>query len=335
MFKVGIVGVGYVGNIHLTKFSTIEGVEITAIQDKDAKSIDHAKANFDVKTTYKCHKHLLKNEVLDLVVICVPNHLHAELTIEALESGHNVLCEKPMALNLKDAKSMIKAADQNQKLLLVVNNFRWDYFNPSIFKLKNLIDSKWFGRIYHIKLQYLRNKTFSPELYSRWNLDFEFSGGGALIDLGPHIIDLGMWLASDYSTLSVSGSVDAGLLKRERIDDFATGLIKLKSNCTLQIDLSWSGHSRSSWKIDVHGDKRSASIGSVKDRNPGLKVFKWGKEEIDQEDIGAFTSSDLPEKSLQEHIVKTMMQGEESLCTAKNAYSVLNTITQWYDSSKD
>ena len=104
MFKVGIIGVGYVGNIHLTKFSTIEGVEITAIQDKDAKSIDHAKANFDVKTTYKSHKHLLKNEFLDLVVICVPNHLHAELTLEALKSGHNVLCEKPMALNLKDAR---------------------------------------------------------------------------------------------------------------------------------------------------------------------------------------------------------------------------------------
>ena len=80
MFKVGIVGVGYVGNIHLTKFSAIGGVEITAIQDKDAKSVDHAKKNFDVKNTYRCHKHLLKNEVLDLVVICVPNHLHFPLS---------------------------------------------------------------------------------------------------------------------------------------------------------------------------------------------------------------------------------------------------------------
>ena len=105
MFKVGIIGVGYVGSIHLEKFSCIDGVCITAISDVDSAKVREAKLKFNVKSTYSDHRSLLEKANLDLVVICVANHLHHDLTIEALELGHNVLCEKPMALNLKDSNT--------------------------------------------------------------------------------------------------------------------------------------------------------------------------------------------------------------------------------------
>ena len=117
---------------------------------------------------------------------------------------------------------MIEVSKRMKKTLLIVNNFRWDYLNPSIFQLKSMIDSGWFGRIYHIRLNRIRSKTFPFNDYSRWNLDSRLSGGGVLIDLGPHMIDLGMWLASEYRVNAVLGSTDQGLLKLEKIDDNKT-----------------------------------------------------------------------------------------------------------------
>ena len=222
MFKVGIIGVGYAGNHHLEKFSSIDDVCVVAISDVDIAKVRQAKLKFNIRSTYSDHRKLLGEENLDLVVICVANHLHHDLTIEALDRGHNVLCEKPMALNLKDARAMIEVSKQNRKTLFIANNFRWDHLNPSIFQLKSLIDSRWFGRIYHIRLNRIRSKTFPLNDYSRWNLDSEHSGGGVLIDLGPHMIDLGMWLASDYRVREILGSIDQGLLKFEDIDDFAS-----------------------------------------------------------------------------------------------------------------
>ena len=333
MFKVGIIGVGYVGSIHLEKFSCIDGVCITAISDVDSAKVREAKLKFNVKSTYSDHRILLEKADLDLVVICVANHLHHDLTIEALELGHNVLCEKPMALNLKDARAMIEVSKRMKKTLLIVNNFRWDYLNPSIFQLKSMIESGWFGRIYHIRLNRIRSRTFPFNDYSRWNLDSRLSGGGVLIDLGPHMIDLGMWLASEYRVNAVLGSTDQGLLKLEKIDDFASGIIKLESGVTLQVDLSWSSHHKPSWKIDLFGDKGGASLRPDEGDQGNLKLFRLENNELKNKKLDENSLTVSHEKSLQQHVVKCIQQNVASDCSAENAYAVLESIFRWYKSA--
>ena len=333
MFKVGIIGIGYIGNIHIEKFVSIDNVCVVAISDVNLLRLREAKQKFNINKTYSDHRSLLEKEALDLVVICVANHLHHDLTIEALDLGHNVLCEKPMALTLNDAREMIEVSKRNKKSLLIVNNFRWDYLNPLIFQMKNLIDSGWFGRIYHIRLNRIRSKTFPLNDYSRWNLDSKQSGGGVLIDLGPHMIDLGMWLASDYKVSAVFGTTDKGLLKLDNIDDFASGIIKLESGIALQIDLSWSSHHKPSWQIDLYGDKGGASLSPNKNDHENFKLFRLENNELKRKYLSKNFMNITSEKSVQEHVVSCIMRNVASDCSAENAYAVLETIFRWYESA--
>ena len=333
MFKVGIIGIGYIGNVHIEKFASIDDVCVEAISDINLVRLRKAKQKFNINTTYFDHRGLLEKEALDLVVICVANHLHRNLTIEALDLGHNVLCEKPMALTLDDARAMIEASKRNKKSLLIVNNFKWDFLNPLIFQMKSLIDSGWFGRIYHIRLNRIRSKTFPLNDHSRWNLDSKQSGGGVLIDLGPHIIDLGMWLASDYKVSAVFGTADKGLLKLDNIDDFASGIIKLRSGIALQIDLSWSSHHKPSWKIDIYGDKGGASLSPNKVDHEKFMLFRLENSELKRKHLSKNFLKITNEKSLQEHVVSCIKRNVASDCSAENAYAVLETILRWYESA--
>ncbi|MEL7186502.1 MAG: Gfo/Idh/MocA family oxidoreductase [Pseudomonadota bacterium] len=334
MFKVGVVGLGFISETHLRGFSSIAGVEIAAIADIDDERVAMCAANYGVEHRLQDYRELLQLQDLDLVVVCLPNNLHARVTIEALDAGHNVLCEKPMATTLADAESMTDAAKRNDRTLSIVMNFRWQFFGPDIFYLKKLIESGDLGEIYYLRARYLRQVTFPASGYERWNLSMEESGGGALIDLGPHMLDLAMWLSDDYTAQRVSGFTHHGHISRSQVDDFASGAVTLAGGTRLNVELAWNSFNESCWQIDVYGEHGGAVIDAHRPAGSRMTRFELVDGETVASDATLDEVGEPPEASLQEHVVTRMMAGQLPDCSAERALQVMRVIDGWYRSSE-
>jgi predicted dehydrogenase len=334
VFKVGIIGLGYIGANHLRSFAQLPDVDVVGIVDTNQDRIAAVLGKQSIAHSFSDYRDLLALRDLDLIVVCLPNNQHAAATIDALNAGHDVLCEKPMATALADAEAMCAAAEENGCVLSIVKNFRWEFFGPDAFHLKKMIGDGELGQIYFVRVQYLRHTTFPEGGAWRWNLSQRESGGGALIDLGPHMLDLAMFLLDDYAPKSVSGFTHNGLIKDSPVDDFASGAVSLAGGARLHVELAWNSHNRSVWRLCFYGDKGGAIIDAQKPAGRRITRLVAANSEliegvIDPDDIAA-----PPEASLQQHVVARLRAGEVPECSAERAYQVMRVIDAWYRSSE-
>lgn len=229
MVKVGIIGLG-MGVSHLEGYSRVPDVKIFALCDLNETLLKEQAKKFEVPHTFSNYHKMLEMEELDVVTIALPNFLHCPVTLDALEAGKHVLVEKPMAMNGLEAEKMVKKAREKKKVLAVAMNYR---FSPEKVFLKKMIEKGELGEIYYVRAISLRRKTFSQEFCQSndrrtWFIRKEKAGGGALIDMGPHLLDLAMWFCDDFEPVSVYG-VTSHKMKNGDIDDLSSALIKLTS----------------------------------------------------------------------------------------------------------
>lgn len=198
-FKFGLIGCGIIGKRHaelITKYG-----ELIAVCD-----IITAKAEV-FANRYQCNYYsaiedMIESEkILQIAVVCTPNHLHALQSIQLLNSNLHVICEKPMALNINDCNQMISKAHEKNKLLYIVKQNR---FNPAITYLKDLIKKDSLGKIFSISMQVFWNR---PALYydSNWRGKKE-TDGGILFTQFSHFIDILIWLLGEVKDFQVKGS---------------------------------------------------------------------------------------------------------------------------------
>ena len=197
--KIGVIGLG-MGAAHIKGYMKHPDAEVVAIAAKRDARTDALASTFPTfrGKLYEDGLEMLAKEKLDIVSVAVPNFLHKELTIAALESGANVLCEKPMALNASDAREMADTAKKAGKLLGINFSYR---FRPQSRAMKALVDEGLLGEIYYGRSVWLRRRGIpgmeagtSQSGQGKWFFDKKLSGGGPLIDLGVHRLDLAMWL---------------------------------------------------------------------------------------------------------------------------------------------
>jgi len=184
--KVGIAGLGRSGwNIHVNLLSQIpDFYQIVAVCDPDEKRRKEAKEKFNCRD-YIDFDEFLKDEDIELVIVATLSNLHAEHTIKALKSGKNVVCEKPMATNLKDVDEMIKTSKETKKILTIFQNRR---YAPDFLKVKEIIDSGIIGKVIMIKM-------YAHSFGRRWDWQtLKKYGGGTLNNTGPHMIDQALQL---------------------------------------------------------------------------------------------------------------------------------------------
>jgi len=195
MIKVGIIGLGFMGKMHFRCYKALKNVKITAICDIDEKkfketggtagNISGAEKPLDLSgiSFYTNFDKMLKEADLDAVSITLPTYLHAKFTVKALKAGLNVLCEKPMAMNVKECRQMMDAARQSRKLLQIGHCIR---FWPEYAATKKNIDSRKYGKVLAATFQRLSlTPTWS---WDNWLLDGKRSGG-ATLDLHIHDTD--------------------------------------------------------------------------------------------------------------------------------------------------
>ena len=193
--RVGIIGCGGIANgKHMPSLKKVPDCEMVAFCDILPERAEKAAAEYGAKgaRTYTDYKELLQDKSIDVVHVCTPNRSHSFITVDALEAGKHVMCEKPMAINSAEARKMLDAARRTGKKLSIgyQNRFRDD----SLY-MKNEAEQGTFGEIYYAKATAIRRRAVPT-----WGVflnEYE-QGGGPLIDIGTHALDLTLWMMNNY-----------------------------------------------------------------------------------------------------------------------------------------
>lgn len=277
--KIGIIGVGSISEEHIKAYQKNPNVEVYALCDLNDDRVKAMSEKYSVKRIYTDMHEMLKLDELDAVSVCTWNSAHAECAIAALNAKKHVLCEKPMATTHDEAVAMRQASIDNDRLLMI--GFVRRYGNDCRI-LKDFINSDQFGDIYYSKATYLR-RNGNP---GGWFGDKSRSGGGPLIDLGVHVIDLVRYLMGNPMPVSVYGVTYQKLGNRSNIkgdreynsstvgevicdvEDLASALIRFDNGATLSIEASFSLNLKKDvGKIELFGTKGGAKV------DPDLEMY--------------------------------------------------------------
>ena len=195
MLRVGLVGIGGMGTVHYNEYKKIDTASVVAVADV---RVDMAKEKIgdDNVNVYADMEALLSNEQVDMIDICTPSYLHAELAIKALQAGVHVICEKPMSINKEDCEKVIKVASQSGKLFMTAHVVR---FMSAYEYLKNIIDTKELGAPVHFDMK--RISTIPRWSFEDWMRDITKSGASP-IDLSIHDIDFIQYVFGEPKKIS-------------------------------------------------------------------------------------------------------------------------------------
>jgi predicted dehydrogenase len=249
--RVGIIGVGGIANgKHMPNLAKLPNVEMVAFCDIIEERAEQGAKQYgtpDAKV-YTDYRDLIARDDIDVVHVCTPNREHSFITIDALEAGKHVMCEKPMAKTYAEAKAMVEAAKRTGKKLTIGYQSR---HRADSSYLKKVVDAGELGEIYFAKALAVRRRAVPT-----WGvfLNEEEQGGGPLIDIGTHALDLTLWLMNNYEWESVMGSTFKKLSQRENaanawgpwdpkkftVEDSAFGFIKLSNGATIILESSWA-----------------------------------------------------------------------------------------------
>ncbi len=277
--KVGIIGTGKIAKTHIKSYLNDENAEIVALCDIKPGRAQEKADMYNLKVAcFTDYKELLKMEEIDAVSVCVWNNCHAEITIAALKAGKHVLCEKPPAFSVEQVYEMKRTAEQTGKLLMFGFVRR---FGKDADTAKDFIDSGMLGDIYYAKTSCIRRRG-NP---GGWFADKNRSGGGPLIDLGVHMIDLARYLMGKPQPVAVSGAtfygigIDADVKNynwyrsedfstQSDVEDMATAFIRFDGGQILHVETSFSQNiEKDVLSLELYGTKGGMRI------YPDLKIF--------------------------------------------------------------
>lgn len=270
--KIGIIGAGSISDMHLQAYDKNEEAELYAICDLNQQRAEDKAKQYQIPNVYTNYHDLLANPEVEAVSICTWNNSHAEISIAALRAGKHVLVEKPLCRTVEEAKAMQDAVRESGKVLQVGFVRRYDA-NAQL--VKHFINQDELGDIYYAKATCIR-RLGNP---GGWFADVERSGGGPLIDLGVHIIDLCWYMMGRPKPVAVSGNTYHKLGNRANIknlsfyqaadydpntnsvEDLANALIRFENGASLMIDVSFTLHAKSDEiAVKLYGDKGGVEI---------------------------------------------------------------------------
>jgi len=326
--KVGaaVIGLGWPGMQHLKGYTADPRSEVLAICDLDKARIDKVAAEHKVPNTYTNHLDLLGNGDIDAVSVCLPNFLHAPISIDALNMGKHVLCEKPPARNAQEAKAMADAAAQNDKILMYALVQRFD---GNAQRLKQLVQNGDLGDLYFGKAAYVRRRGI-PIGKEGWFVDKERSGGGALIDIGVHALDCLWWLMGSQRPVEVMGAAYShfGHLVPDHIkydvDDATFGQIQFENSATIILETTWALNLPGDSYIKIAGTKAGAVL------NPFTLYTTEGREEVDRP-LEAPSMNGFNEEV--KHFVECIEEGKEPIASAEQGILLMQMLDGIYESA--
>lgn len=347
--RVGVVGLGYAGRTALEAFAELPEVEIVALAGLEKDELGRLGDRFGIPHRYEQWEDLLRTDGLDAVSVATPTHLHAPITLAALEAGLHVLCEKPLARTVAEGTAMVQAATEAGLVLKVVFNHRE---RGDFVALKQLIDEGMLGRVYYAKAHWMRRNGI-PGM-GGWFTTRELSGGGPLIDIGVHILDVALHLLNEPRVETVSASTFAELGPQGRgslvdgsqkvvstlgsdfeVEDLATAYLRLEGGGALQLEASWATYRApgDNFGLELFGTDGGAKVEVQNYGNVDtLRVFT---------DVGGVPAEVRPatgagrgHRAVVEEFVRTVLSGDWAAHNGADALRRTQVIDACYASAR-
>ena len=250
--KIGVIGLGGVAQlVHLPNLSKLSNAALVAVAETNKSRLQIISDKFNIKEKYSNHKDLISKSDVDAIIIATPTSTNTEIAIDCLNSGKDVLIEKPMARTYQEAKKIVDAAKKNKRKLMVGMNLR---FRPDTMLLRSFINLSEIGDPFYIKCGWIRKQSS----LEKWFTKKAESGGGVIIDLGIHILDLALWLLNYPEIYSVSAQ--NFFHNTKNVEDTSISYIKCKNGSLINLEVSWSlPVEKDHFSFDVFGTKGSFS----------------------------------------------------------------------------
>lgn len=266
--RVGIIGFGQMGRIHAYAYRSIplyyDGhpcrIVLKGVCDTNEvlarKGVEQA--GFEFSTTNV--DELIARKDIDIINICTPNNMHAPAILAALKSGKHVYCEKPLAYNEAEAVEIVRAADASGVKHQITSEYR---FIPAIMKAKELADAGFVGRVFHFRGVYLHSGYIDPKRPREWRMHKEVIGGGVLVDLGPHLLDVMHYLVGDVEQVSATMETffkerplpeDPSKMGKVEVEDAITALLRFKNGAIGTAEMSRvATGAEDEMRFEIHG----------------------------------------------------------------------------------
>lgn len=346
-YKVAALGTGNIWRwAHQQAWVDHPDVEVVAVCDivEDKAQTVAEELGIDEDRVYTDYKDVLKLDEVDIVDICTPNLWHSKMAVPALKAGKHVFCEKPDAINGKEAQKMKDAADQSGKKLMVMRNNR---FNPNTQYMKKFIDAGHMGDVYTGRCGWIRRRGIPGK--GGWFTTKELSGGGPLIDLGVHFIDVAVYLMGSPTPVAVSGATyckfaesdvsdsahsDFGETKEEGIfdvEDLATGFIRFDNGATLQIEFSWASNiEQEGTFVELRGTKAGCKL------RGGMRLGIYGENEAGLFDMEPkLNKTKMNHHALHLHHFIDVLDGKaEPIITNQEGVDMIKILSAMYKSAE-
>ena len=280
---IGIIGTGQVAMTrHLPAYQKLqeEGkVRLVAVCDVGAHKVQAAAEKFGVPLQFTEYRELLALEDIDAVSVCTTNYLHRQPVVDAFAAGKHVLCEKPLALNAAEGAEMVAAGRAAGKQFQVGYNLR---FGPAAQAVRRFIEDGKLGAVYYARAQALRRRGIPSHGHFT---DKEKQGGGPLIDIGAHVLDLSLWLMDFPTPVSVSGQTQTVFGRREgliglrgqwdrasfTVEDFAAGWVRFENGASLVIESSFAANiAQDQFQTTLLGTEGGAFVDMAQEANTRL-----------------------------------------------------------------
>ena len=262
--RIGIIGGGWPGKAHAKGYQTAGGFKLAAVGDLIPARRKQMMAEFGVQREYADARELIEDPEIDAVSICLPNYLHAPMAVAALKAGKHVLCEKPPALNVKEARQIEAAAARSGKIVLYGMQRR---FGGNEQAARQAIGKGYAGNVYHARASWTRTRGIP--LGTGWFTDKSKSGGGAMIDIGLPMLDVAWHLLGQPKPVSIfavthrrmNELMPKGVIAD--VEDAAFAILRFEGGQSLELAASWALNqppSQNGASCRIYGDQGAVDV---------------------------------------------------------------------------
>ena len=338
--KIGVIGTGGIAGAHMGGYAAAaEHCDVVACCDVKKEVAEAFAARHGIPHVYTRYQDMVKKEQLDAVSVCTPNFMHCKPTVFALQNGLHVLCEKPLAMDDKESKLMVDTAKKAKKQIQVGHHMR---FNGDSVALRNFVKEGALGNIYYARIQALRRAGIPS-----WGVFGvkKLQGGGPLIDIGVHILDLTMFLMGFPKPVAVSGmvyqkhgrnrkrynSMGPWNTKTFTVEDFASAYVRFEGDLTMTIESSFMADiEKDEFKCTLVGDKGGLT-------NDPPTIFRQEGGVLTNVSLKAKARTEFGHENHTEEVysfVKAVQEGKDVAVPGWQGHMVMQILTAIYKSSE-
>jgi len=348
--RAAVIGVG-IGKYHIEGYQEHPKAEVVAVADLRKEAAEEAADTYGIPQVYTDYRKMLQEADVDCVSVCVPNKFHAPITIDCLKAGAHVLCEKPLARTAREGQKMVDAAKKAKRTLMVQFNNR---FRPESQLLKQYIDDGVLGDIYFARCGWIRRNGIPG--WGSWFTTKEIAGGGPLIDLAVHMLDLTLWFMGNpepamvmASTYSVFGPKMEGLgpwgtpnpKGTFDVEDMAVAMIKFDNGATISLEASWASRCKREWVYStLMGTGAGASLERVFEVDgeddtavDTLEIYAQRYGEPVNEQLLFPADAAMGRHTAVQHFVDCLLKGTTPLSPGEDGLRIMKILDAAYKSA--